>query len=146
MARNPSPKLHLLIWETLCLPRSKGRLGFKYYSWMNKAMLGKQFWRLAKQPNSILTRTLEAKYLPNNSLLDWNWCWKSICSCKNLPLTLANWRFGSGQDIDKTPDWYPPKASDSHLQALGLHKVSDLIIQESRTWNTQRNTSPTEEE
>lgn len=105
-----SPKLHLLIWETLCLSRSKGRPGFKYSSWMNKAMLGKQFWRLAKQPNSILTRTLEAKYLPNNSLLDWNWCWKSIYSCKNLPLTLANWRVGSGQDIDKTPRLVPSKS------------------------------------
>lgn len=47
-----------------------GSLGFRNLESMNSVHLAKQFWRLLTKPNQLMSRTLLARYFPNDSLLE----------------------------------------------------------------------------
>ena len=44
-------------------------MGFRDFALFNKAMLGKQGWRLIKRPNSLCAQVLKGKYYPNSDFL-----------------------------------------------------------------------------
>ncbi|KAL9679281.1 hypothetical protein QQ045_017139 [Rhodiola kirilowii] len=46
----------------LSLPKEEGGLNFRELATFNDALLAKQFWRLLEHPNSIISKTLKAKY------------------------------------------------------------------------------------
>ena len=77
-------KLHLVNWDKICQPKSRGGLGLKRLSLINQAMISKQFWRIQHSPNSLLARTFKAKYFPRSSLQEYKpkphhgWTWKNI--------------------------------------------------------------------
>jgi hypothetical protein len=48
-------KLHMIGWDILCLPKQEG--GFLL---MNKAMLTNQFWRIASNPDLLLSKAMQA--------------------------------------------------------------------------------------
>ncbi|KAL4298226.1 hypothetical protein GQ457_12G014210 [Hibiscus cannabinus] len=58
----------LVAWDDICLPKAAGGLGFKDLHLFNIALLGKQLWRLLSTPDSLLCRTLRAKYFPDGDL------------------------------------------------------------------------------
>lgn len=60
-------KMHLLNWDKLCKPKKEGGVGLKKFSFMNQAMLAKQFWRISKKPQSLLVKTFKAKYFPRST-------------------------------------------------------------------------------
>lgn len=47
-----SKGIHWRKFETLCLPKANGGLGFKEYDKLNVDLLSKQVWRLIHDPNS----------------------------------------------------------------------------------------------
>ena len=63
-------KLHLLNSNKICYPKSWGRLGLKKFNLINQAMLTKQYWRISRNPNSLVARTFKAKYFPRGSIQD----------------------------------------------------------------------------
>lgn len=69
-------------------------------------MLGKQVRRIIRNPNSLLSRVLKAKYFPNCDVLDAAFCanasftWKSIFSSIELVKYGLIWQVGSGEQID----------------------------------------------
>lgn len=54
-------------WEALCKPKNEGGICLRDLAVFNKALLAKQGWRLLHNGNSLLARTLKARYFPNGS-------------------------------------------------------------------------------
>lgn len=46
-------KLHLLSWEQICRPRSKGGLGLNNLASRNEALVMKLVWRYRQEPNAL---------------------------------------------------------------------------------------------
>lgn len=54
--------LHWVAWETLCMPKNVGGMGFRNLGTFNKAMLAKHWWRLLQFPDSLAPKIIKAKY------------------------------------------------------------------------------------
>lgn len=67
-------------------------LGFKNLCVFNAYMVGKQFWRLCNEPQSIWAQVLKSPYIPNCSALEAEkrykppWIWSSILEGKKVIL------------------------------------------------------------
>lgn len=54
----------------------------------NKALLGKQIWRLLTKPNLLVSEVLKAKYFPKESILSFkaqsnaSWIWKGLLKAR----------------------------------------------------------------
>lgn len=55
-------KMHLLNWDTITLPKSKGGLGIHKSSLRNKAILSGLAWRVFQGPNIYWKAVLKNKY------------------------------------------------------------------------------------
>ncbi|MCI48878.1 reverse transcriptase-like protein, partial [Trifolium medium] len=53
-------KIHWVSWNKLGKAKSKGGLGFRSFEDFNKALLGKQCWRLLQNPNSLLAKVFKS--------------------------------------------------------------------------------------
>jgi hypothetical protein len=53
----------------MCTLKNKGGMGFGDLHCFNLAMLSKQIWRLAVDPNSLCAQVLWAKYYPSGDIL-----------------------------------------------------------------------------
>jgi hypothetical protein len=54
--------IHWLRWDGLTRHKSEGGMGFRDLHLFNKALLGKQGWRLITRPNSLCARVLKGRY------------------------------------------------------------------------------------
>ncbi|XP_060974320.1 uncharacterized protein LOC115695559 [Cannabis sativa] len=61
--------LHLKAWDKLCLPKSRGGMGFQKTKEMNLAFLTKWGWNLLNGGQSLCCKILEAKYLRGKDFL-----------------------------------------------------------------------------
>lgn len=92
-------------WCRLCLPKTKGGLGFRYFHSSNLAMLTKQGKRLLQGPNLLLCRILSTKYFPKCSLVDANpkdcmsYTWRSLLEGKRILDAKCRFRGGDGSYI-----------------------------------------------
>ena len=68
--RGDRRKIHWKRWETLCLPKCKGGMGFKELKKFNEAMLAKQVWRLIHDKESLFYRVFKVKFFPTGDVFD----------------------------------------------------------------------------
>jgi hypothetical protein len=61
--------MHWMRWERLTSPKTKGGMGFRDLPLFNKALLGKQGWRLMTRPDSLCTRVLKRRYFHDTDFL-----------------------------------------------------------------------------
>lgn len=64
-----SHKIHWQNWSKLSQPKGEGGMGFRELPLFNKAMLGKQGWRLTTRPDTLCSRVIKGKYYPNGDFM-----------------------------------------------------------------------------
>lgn len=109
-----SRKIHWHNWESLCLPKAMGGMGFRDLKCFNQALLAKQGWRLCQDTSTLLHGVLKARYFKHATFLealrgfDPSYSWRSIWGAKSLLLEGLKWRVGNGTSIKVWEDaWIP---------------------------------------
>lgn len=67
-----SRSIHWLPCLKLCLSKKNGGLGFRDLSSFNRALIAKQCWRLISFPNSLVSKSIKAKYYPRGNFMESN--------------------------------------------------------------------------
>ena len=132
----------------MCLSKDAGGMGFRDIQAFNLAMLGKQSWHLATNLDSLLARSLKARYYPRTSLLEAqkvhnsSYSWRSILDTQGLLKKGIRWRVGNGTDISVWNDGRLPKniqfkASPPLVEVDQDMKVCDLINEDRSAWDRE---------
>ena len=58
----PEKKILLVSWATVCSEKSKGGIGLKSFSKLNKALLSKWSWRFANNKNALWRKAICCKF------------------------------------------------------------------------------------
>ncbi|XP_074306449.1 uncharacterized protein LOC141641696 [Silene latifolia] len=141
-------KMAWLAWDKLCMPKDKGGLGFRDFNKFNRALLGKQGWRLMTDENSFLTLVLKAKYFPTTEFMEAelgtnpSYTWRSIWEARDVINLAARKRIGNGMG---TQVWLDPWIQESKLKfvfsPLGTAdvnmRVAELLLPGGRAWNQE---------
>ncbi|XP_010696345.1 uncharacterized protein LOC104908875 [Beta vulgaris subsp. vulgaris] len=141
-------KMHWHSWESMCLPKSMGGLGFRDLHCFNQDSLAKQAWRLCQSHSTHLARVLQARYYKNTDFLDArrgynpSFTRRSIWGAKSLLLEGLKWCVGSGSRIRVWDDaWI--LGNGSHCVPTPSHdsnrdlRVCDLIGASRGGWNVE---------
>ncbi|PNY16580.1 ribonuclease H, partial [Trifolium pratense] len=139
-------KIHWVSWNKLGKAKSKGGLGFRSFEDFNKALLGKQCWRLLQNPDSLLAKVFKSRYFPRSKFMDANvgyqpsYAWRSLCNSREVIDVGARWLIGNGKDVHIWNDkWLPAQdkfkvwSPVSNLAPNAM--VSDLINLETKMWD-----------
>ena len=95
-------KMPWMSWETLCVPKSKGGMGFKLLKEFNLALLAKQGWKLQTETNSLAYKVLKAKYFLDYEFVAAtigkrpSYLWRSIMAAQHIVRSGVRWRVGNG--------------------------------------------------
>ncbi|XP_017624602.1 uncharacterized protein LOC108468221 [Gossypium arboreum] len=103
--------------------------------------------RLLRNPNSLLARTLKAKYFKESDFLNSrlgnlpSFTWQSIWAAKGLLLKGLGWRIGNGKHVSIWEDAWILGNEDFKIQHTNVNmsilKVADLIEANGRKWNSE---------
>ncbi|KAA3467762.1 reverse transcriptase [Gossypium australe] len=100
-------------WDTLCLPKCDGGMGFKNLYMFNKALLAKQVWRSSSTSLSL------SSCFKSQLVLYPSFTWRSICNARDLISDGMVWRVGSGKLVNIWNDpWLPGKKNRIDYQVL----------------------------
>jgi hypothetical protein len=119
-------------------------MGFRDFSLFNKAMLGKQGWRLLTRPDSLCAKVLKGKYFPSGDFLSAtkkrrsSATWRAIIHGRDvLKRGLIN-RIGPGEINIWQDNWIPGLRSLKPLVRMPkatAERVCDLFILGTRVWD-----------
>ncbi|XP_074352648.1 putative mitochondrial protein AtMg00310 [Apium graveolens] len=135
-----------MCWDRLCAPKKFGGMGFRKIRQFNVAMLGKQFWRLMTEPQSLITRLLKARYYPTVSIQEAtrghnsSYVWRSILEARDLVISGSRYKVGSGESIKVWTDpWLPDDEgplllAPAHSELQNI-MVSSLLCPENNRWD-----------
>lgn len=93
--------MHWTTWESLCVSKFKGGLGFRDLETFNQALLAKQGWRILSKTDSMLALALKRKYFFDCNFYDASarnqdsFILKSLFGGSNF----SRWRVGNGEQI-----------------------------------------------
>ncbi|KAM6563301.1 hypothetical protein CsatB_023299 [Cannabis sativa] len=110
--------MHLKAWDKLCLPKSRGGLGFRKTKEMNLAFLAKWGWNLLIGCQSLCCKILEAKYLRGKDFLSCqykdsdSWFWKNVVKSKTILRKGACKVIGDGKNTRIWDDPWIPHGRD----------------------------------
>ncbi|CDP14470.1 unnamed protein product [Coffea canephora] len=135
---NGKNKLHWLSWRKMSLSRNAGGLGFKDIEAYNKALLGKQVWRILTKPNLLISKVLRARYFPKDSILtcrpkqNASWIWQGLLGARRVVEKGVIRRIGNGRSTSIWGHRWIPGSSSGRPTSLGpqsynLKMVNELI-------------------
>jgi ribonuclease HI len=139
-------RIHWMSWGRLGLSKATGGMGFRDFLSFNKALLAKQAWRIWSNPQSLVAKTMRAKYFSGSSILEAklgtrpSFAWRSIFSSCDLLKEGLVWRVGNGEKIRIWKDRWVPSPSTFCVRSPPTlldpdEKVSKLIDIQSKWWN-----------
>jgi hypothetical protein len=139
-----SHKIHWQRWSKLTTPKGEGGMGFRDLPLFNKALLGKQGWRLMVMPDSLCARVLKGKYYPHGDFLSASRkkraseTWRAVLYGRVVLLNGTIKRVGPGSTINIWNDnWLPGGVSLKPLVCLDeahFESVDELFIPGTRSW------------
>ncbi|CAA7016992.1 unnamed protein product [Microthlaspi erraticum] len=94
---NARRKISWISWKRLSLPKNEGGMGFKDLQKFNLALLGKQAWRVLKNPNSLLSRIYKGRYHKTTTFLEStcgrnpSYGWRSLQAELAKKIRLSRW-------------------------------------------------------
>lgn len=121
--------------------KDEGGLGFKDLQIFNKAMLGKQAWRLSQNPLALWSRVFKGIYFPDGD--SWkakkgyrpSWGWQSILVGRETIEPDVKWLVGDGKSIKIREDkWLTSGLIGGSTNTDDLYKVADLINGGTMEW------------
>ncbi|OMO58663.1 reverse transcriptase [Corchorus capsularis] len=137
-------KIHWKHWESLCVSKLDGGLGFRDFESFNLALLAKQGWRILQNPESLCARLLRAKYYPRGNFMQAqlgsnpSFLWRSLVAGKRVIDVGSRYRIGSGELniwrdkwINKPPTFQPLSKNVANMPDI---TVSELIDFENWSW------------
>ena len=92
-------------WEMLCKPKTYGGIGFKNLYNFNVAMLGKQFWKILTDTESLVGRIFKARYFPRTSVIEAglghnsSFVWRSLMAAKQVIVRGSRIQVGNSHNI-----------------------------------------------
>lgn len=139
-------KSHQCKWDSMASEKFQGGMGYRNFASFNKALLGKQFWRMLKNPKSLWAQVLKASYFPTSNPMEAkrgaspSWVWSSLLEGRDLIKKGLVWKLGNGESINIWEDkWL---FSNHQLITLGPRPtnncpslVKDLFCPNSKSWN-----------
>ena len=141
-------KVPWIAWERMCAAKKSGGMGFRNYEYFNQALLAKQAWKLATEPESLCSRVLKARYYKNGDFLNAR-CpsgasvtWRSILFGRDLLKSGLIWRIGDGSKVSVWQDNWIPRSGVKH--PLGckpnseVEKVSELLLPDGTGWDVAK--------
>jgi hypothetical protein len=140
-------KIHWLKWSKLTDSKEDGGMGFRDMSLFNKAMLGKQGWRLLIRPEALCSRVLKGKYFPNSNFLaatrrkKSSETWRAILHGRDVLKRGIIKQICPGSSVNIWEDnWIPGTMSMKplvRLPGMSVTPVEDLFVPGTRKWNEQ---------
>lgn len=134
--------IHWKRWELLKTRKDRGDMGFRDLLSFNKAMLGKQTWRLAQQPDSLWARLFQGLYYLNTDI--WHavngtrpsWGWRSLVLGRETIAPKIMWKVGDGSKIKIREDkWLHRGIIEGPVNVNEPALVSELIDKEQGRWD-----------
>lgn len=137
--RNSERRIHWVSWDRVCQPKNRGGLRFRDFNSFNIALLDKQSWRILTQGESLLTKSLQARYFPRISFMEAklgynpSYVWRSILAGRELISQGVRWNVRNGRKICIWTDPWVPNIQNfrvprSHNALSHICRVSDLIV------------------
>jgi hypothetical protein len=140
-------KIHWLKWSKFTDPKEDGGMGFRDMSLFNKAMLGKQGWRLLIRLEALCSRVLKGKHFPNSNFLaatrrkKSSETWRAILHGRDVLKRGIIKQIGPGSSVNIWEDnWIPGTMSMKplvRLPGMSVTPVEDLFVPGTRRWNEQ---------
>ncbi|XP_065622825.1 uncharacterized mitochondrial protein AtMg00310-like [Quercus suber] len=132
----------------MCMPKSKGGIGFKDLKAFNLALLAKQGWRLNQHPDSLTHRVFKAKYFLECTFMEAqvgkkpSYVWRSLMVAKETIEARSRWLIGNGRKVNIWRDkWLPSpnsfKVISPQRHNTDVEKVAQLIDSEASMWKAK---------
>ncbi|XP_074306059.1 uncharacterized protein LOC141641287 [Silene latifolia] len=147
-ASNGRKKIPWIAWEKMCRSKEHGGLGFRDFQLFNKALLGKQGWRLMTEDTSLMARVIRGKYFADRGFLEAelgsnpSYSWRSIWESKEVIMLGARKRIGDGWSTNVWLDpWIPNTQSRRVISPRNgndeVMKVAHLMKPDRTGWNDE---------
>lgn len=130
-------------WDSICLPKSVGGLGFRRMHDSNRALIAKNTWNIISAKKSLSTQLLTAKYLGIQNFLNSDpntnnssWIWRDIWSIKDLILKGACFHISINYAVRIWDDpWIPNLDNFKPTPLNPISLVRSPMLPNSASWN-----------
>ncbi|CAH9070607.1 unnamed protein product [Cuscuta europaea] len=100
----------------------------------NIAMLGKQGWKLTRDPNSLVGRVLKAKYFHTSFFLEAklgstpSFVWRSLLAAQDVLAVGCRRRVGNGRSISIWKEAWLPGKGLGRVCSIKPHGIADMNV------------------
>lgn len=138
-------KVHWMSWDRMGRAKDAGGMGFRSFSDFNRALLGKQCWRLISDENTLMAKVFKSRYYPRSNFMGAtagyqpSYTWRSMLHAKEVTELGSRWVIGDGQNVGIWTDSWLPEQTNFKVWSKGTNlqgnaKVVELIDHATKQW------------